>query len=143
MAEGQPVVIRRYQLLGELRRRGLIGWSSWGLIRRCRGLIGGGLIGWSRFFIRDSWSSIRVDWWLIWHTVVILRGNIGGIRRISKLISASGSEKKVSQNGSFQKGDLAKEQPINEGATGDSRNGNSSQVEKSFWVSFWDRSTNA
>ena len=43
----------------------------------------------------------------------------------------------------FQKGDLAEEQPINKGATSDGRNSNSSQVEKGFWISIWDRGADA
>lgn len=70
-----------------------------------------------------------------------MRGNIGGI--IGKFISTSGSEKKVCQDSSFQKGDLAEEQPINEGATSDGRNSHSSQVEKGFWISIWDRGADA
>jgi hypothetical protein len=70
-----------------------------------------------------------------------LRGNIGSI--VSKLVSTVGAEKKVSQDSSFQKGDLAKEQPINEGATGDGWDSHGSQVEKSLWISIGYRGTQA
>ena len=82
-----------------------IRWSSRGIvsrsrsvIRRSRGFVRRSIIRRSGLFIRDSWGSVRVDWGLIWDTVVVLRGNIGGI--ISKFISAARSEKKVCQDGS-------------------------------------------
>ena len=39
----------------------------------------------------------------------------------------------------FQKCDLAKEKPINKGATSDGWNSHSSQIEKSIGISFGDR----
>ena len=39
----------------------------------------------------------------------------------------------------FQKGDLAKEKPINKGATSDGWNSHGSQIEKSIGISFRDR----